>query len=116
MGADVPFLAADHFLKLTLGQASTPSSVLSLCFLCAHILNLNFWESVGFSEALPNGRLAAESEKDEETMEQIAAAGKPEEDLCGGAADLCHMRKLRPRVFQDSMDGFSDPEDSKQKE
>ena len=105
---------ADRLLKWTIGQASSPTP--SCIVVCAHILNLYFWESVGFSEALPNGFLAAESEKEKESPEKVATTGKPEEDLSGGAADFFYVRKLRPRVFDDSMNGFSDPKDSKQKE
>ena len=81
----------------------------------AQSLNLYFWQSVGFFEALPNGRLAAESKKDKESSEKIATAGKPKEDLGEGVA-LLLMQRLQPPVVKDSMNGFSDPEDSKQEE
>ena len=79
-------------------------------------MNLNCWKSVGFSEALPNGLLAAEEEKDEESPEKVDATGKPEEDLSESIAIPLYVKLLWCPVFEESMNSFSNPEDSKQKE
>ena len=79
-------------------------------------MNLNCWKSVGFSEALPNGLLAAEKEKDEESPEKVDATGKPEEDLSESVAIPLYVKLLWCPVFEESMNSFSNPEDSEQKE
>ena len=94
------FSVKDFRSRLVISVAFRQASTFSRVVVCAHAWNL--WQLVGFSKALPDGPLTAESEEEEEPPEKVAPTSKPEEDPTKGAALLlCVVRELLRRpVFK----------------
>ena len=94
------FSVKDFRSRLVISVAFRQASTFPRVVVCAHAWNL--WQLVGFSKALPDGPLTAESEEEEEPPEKVAPTSKPEEDPTKGAALLlCVVRELLRRpVFK----------------